>query len=146
MNYEVGSKKMPNEGVRPTLSAGEKPRMDANVVSDGSEEGEIKDDAPECSLFTTAGTSRVYSKTFKLMNTEAGSKETRSEGVRQNDQPVSTKRKRSPSNEEQRPSKRTQDPQRGIKSYKEKEYPSQQKPCVININEEKAFGLTLSGK
>ncbi|KAL9069115.1 MAG: hypothetical protein Q9161_005762 [Pseudevernia consocians] len=63
--------------------------------------------------------------------------ETRSEGVGQNDQPASTKRKRSPSNEEQRPSKRSQDPERGIRSFKEMQYPSQRMHCIISINEEK---------
>lgn len=45
--YKLGSNHPPSEGVIRNLDTRRDPPMDADVASDSSEEGEIRDDDPE---------------------------------------------------------------------------------------------------
>ncbi len=110
LGFQPGSSKAPSEGVGPAHSAEEDRRMDADVASEGSEEGEIQDDQTV---------------------------DPKQDSEIKDDQPVGTKRKRSPSIEEQRPSKRTD--VHGI-SFQSMQNPPKRIPCMIRINEREPFG------
>ncbi len=124
LDFQPGSSKAPSEGVGPAHNAEEDRRMDADVASEGSEEGEVQDDQT------------VETKQDSEIKDDQPVDPKQDSEIK-DDQPVGTKRKRSPSIEEQRPSKRTD--LHGI-SFQGIQNPPKRIPCVIRINEREPFG------
>ena len=110
LGFQPGSSKAPSEGVGPAHNAEEDLRMGANAPSEGSEDGEIQDDQTV---------------------------DTKQDSEIKIGQPVGTKRKRLPSIEEQRPSKRID--VSGV-LFQNMQNPPQRIPCVIRINEREPVG------
>lgn len=111
--HKVGSNHPPSKGVMQNLDVRRDQPTDANVADDSSEEGEIKEDHPESP---------------------------QQQGEIRDDHPAGTKRKRSPSNEEQQYSEIDTGPAQNIVSFNSMIFPYERLPCMISINGHEPIG------
>lgn len=127
MDQNAGSDETPNEGLGQNSETEEGRSMIVDVASDGSEEGEVKDDGPVI-------TEQEDEVSPDLpVTTEQGDEVSP-------DLHEGSKRRRSLSNEDGRKAKRIMVPESLIESFEDAFYPPRKIPCMVSIDGREPFG------